>query len=154
MTLDGKSQRLRERLGLQLPARICYRETADDEWVEVTRLQDVTPFGARFTLAHTVEQGRLLHLTMPLPRQLRCFDHFEQQYRVWALVRHVKSEAQAGAIGSLRSRSASLSSVSILRRAMRTHQRSVMRLPIKISPGCGNCRSRRSRRVLPETSRA
>ncbi len=39
---------------------------------------------------------------MPLPRQLRCFDHFEQQYRIWALVRHVKSEAQAGAIGSLR----------------------------------------------------
>ncbi|MFN2453280.1 MAG: PilZ domain-containing protein, partial [Pyrinomonadaceae bacterium] len=24
------------------------------------------------------------------PRQLRCFDHVEQQYRVWALVRNIK----------------------------------------------------------------
>jgi hypothetical protein len=28
-----------------------------------------------------------------MPRQLRCFDHVEQQYRVWALVRNVKSLA-------------------------------------------------------------
>jgi hypothetical protein len=30
-------------------------------------------------------------MTIPMPRQLRVFDHAEDQYRVWALVRYVKS---------------------------------------------------------------
>jgi hypothetical protein len=65
----------------------------------VSRLTDVTPFGAGFVLAHPTERGRLLHLTMPLPRQLRCFDHIEDQYRVWALVRRVvpRVQTEAGA---------------------------------------------------------
>lgn len=102
MTTSGKTRRMRERLELQLPARVHCRESADHEWVELTRLLDVTPFGARFTLARPTERGRLLHLTMPLPRQLRCFDHIEEQYRVWVLVRHVKGASRAGASGAAR----------------------------------------------------
>ncbi len=34
-----------------------------------------------------VRRGRLLQLTIPLPRKLRCFDYTEPQYRVWGLVR-------------------------------------------------------------------
>lgn len=87
---DKKSERrIRERLGLKLPVRVHCRETADFEWVEMTRLIDVTPFGARFTLKHPCEKGRLLLMTIPMPRQLRVFDHVEDQYRVWALVRYV-----------------------------------------------------------------
>lgn len=93
---DGKSQRTRERLQLQLPVRVSCRESASHEWTELTRLLDVTPFGARFTLARPTERGRLLHLTLPLPRQLRCFDHVEEQYRVWAIVRHVSPAAKGG----------------------------------------------------------
>jgi hypothetical protein len=90
MNFDGKTRRKRERLELNLPVRVHCRETLDHEWVELTRLIDVTPFGARFSVARPTEPGRLLHLTMPMPRQLRCFDHVEPQYRVWALVRNVK----------------------------------------------------------------
>jgi hypothetical protein len=60
------------------------------EWEEVTRLLDVTPFGARFSIARPTERGRLLYLMLPMPRQLRCYDHIEDQYRVWALVRHTQ----------------------------------------------------------------
>jgi hypothetical protein len=60
------------------------------EWTEITRLIDVTPFGAGFTLKRPIEKGRLLHMTIPMPRQLRVFDHVEDQYRVWALVRYVR----------------------------------------------------------------
>ena len=81
-----KSRRLRERIKLALPVRVHCRETSDHDWVEVSRLVDVTPFGARFPLTRPTERGRLLHLTLPMPRQLRCFDHIEDQYRVWALV--------------------------------------------------------------------
>src|ERR1041384_7398917 len=90
MTFDGKSRRKRERLELSLPVRIYGRESEDHEWVEQTRLLDVTPFGVRFSLSKPTEPGRLLHLTLPMPRQLRCFDHVEDQYRVWALVRNIK----------------------------------------------------------------
>jgi hypothetical protein len=82
--------RIRDRLELKLPVRVRCRETKDLDWSEVTRLTDVTPFGAGFTLKRPIEKGRLLHMTIPMPRQLRVFDHVEEQYRVWALVRHVK----------------------------------------------------------------
>ncbi len=57
----------------------------------MTRLLNVTPFGAGFTLGRPTEKGRLLHMTIPMPRQLRVFDHVEDQYRVWAVVRYVKA---------------------------------------------------------------
>ncbi len=86
---DHKRNRVRERIKLALPLRVQCRETAGHEWTEMSRLVDVTPFGARFPLTRPTERGRLLHLTMPMPRQLRCFDHIEDQYRVWALVCHL-----------------------------------------------------------------
>ena len=95
MTDSGHPKRIRERLELKLPVRVRCRETQDLEWSEVTRLIDVTPFGAGFTLKRPVERGRLVHMTIPMPRQLRVFDHVEDQYRVWALVRHVKQVSSA-----------------------------------------------------------
>lgn len=87
---DGKSRRLRERIALKLPVRIHCRESADHEWQEMSHLVDVTPFGARLRLKRPTEEGRLLLLVMAMPRQLRCFDHAEDQYRVWSLVRNVR----------------------------------------------------------------
>ena len=91
---DQKSRRLRERMRLALPARVYVRESRDDEWTVMTRLVDVTPFGARVRLPRPIDIGRLLQLTMVMPRQLRVFDHVEDQYRVWSIVRNVKLLAQ------------------------------------------------------------
>ncbi|HEX8501463.1 MAG TPA: PilZ domain-containing protein [Pyrinomonadaceae bacterium] len=96
---DYKPKRVRERIKLALPVRVHCRETSEHEWTEMSRLVDVTPFGARFPRARPTERGRLLHLTLPMPRQLRCFDHIEDQYRVWALVCHVSSAPEFGAGG-------------------------------------------------------
>jgi hypothetical protein len=87
---DQKSRRLRERLRMPLPARIYGRESGNREWTEMTRLVDVTPFGARFRLMRPVDIGRLLQLTLRMPHQLRVFDHVEDQYRVWSIVRNVR----------------------------------------------------------------
>lgn len=92
MAENRDSKRIRERLALQLPVRIHCREALDFEWTEMTRLANVTPFGAAFTLTRPTEKGRLLHMTIPMPRQLRVFDHVEDQYRIWAIVRHLKSK--------------------------------------------------------------
>jgi hypothetical protein len=96
MATESKSRRVKERFKLTIPVRIHCRESLDKEWVEMSRLIDVTPFGARFTIAHLTEEGRLLHLTLPLPRNLRCFDHAEDQYRIWSIVRFVKGIASEG----------------------------------------------------------
>lgn len=83
-------KRIRERLPLHLPVRVQGRETPAFEWTEVTRLTNVTPFGAGFRLMHPTEKGRLLHMTIPMPRQLRVFDFLEDQYRIWTIVRYMK----------------------------------------------------------------
>jgi len=98
---EGKSRRLRERFELALPVRVHCRESLDLEWNEVSRLVDVTPFGARLRLKRPTETGRLLLLTLPMPRPLRCFDHVEDQYRVWSLVRNVKLVDPASHKGAL-----------------------------------------------------
>jgi PilZ domain len=98
---EGKSQRLRERFQLALPVRVECRESLDHEWIEISRLVDVTPFGARLRLKRPTETGRLLLLTLPMPRPLRCFDHVEDQYRVWSLVRNVKLVDPASHKGAL-----------------------------------------------------
>jgi hypothetical protein len=89
MSEEQNQKRIRERLALHLPVRVEGRETCDFAWTEMTRLSDVTPFGAGFSLKRPTEKGRLLHMTIPMPRQLRVFDHVEDQYRVWAIVRHM-----------------------------------------------------------------
>ena len=89
MMENRESRRLRERTLLPLPVSVhCWE--MDDEWVEASRLIDASPFGARLTLTRPTEPGRLLQLTMQMPRHLRCFDHEEDQYCTWALVRHIQ----------------------------------------------------------------
>jgi hypothetical protein len=95
MAEERNWKRIRERLALQLPVRVRVRETTDFEWTEVTRLINVTPFGAGFTLKRPTERGRLVHMTIPMPRQLRVFDHVEDQYRIWAIVRYFQIKASA-----------------------------------------------------------
>src|SRR5215212_5878897 len=92
-----QSRRIRERVRLALPVRVRAMGTRGLAWEELTRLVDVSPFGARLSLSRPVEPGRLLHLTLPLPRPLRSFDHAEDQYRVWSLVRNVRALTEGDA---------------------------------------------------------
>ncbi|MGZ8843290.1 MAG: hypothetical protein ACXW18_06480 [Pyrinomonadaceae bacterium] len=87
--------RRRARISLSLPIRVFCRESAGYEWTEKSRLVDVTQFGAGFTLKRPVDVGRLIKLMIPLPSQLRCFDHAEPMYSVWSLVRHTSAIAAA-----------------------------------------------------------
>jgi hypothetical protein len=68
--------------------------------MEQSRLVDVSHFGAGFTLTRPVDVGRLIQLMIPLPHQLRCFDHTEPLYTVWCLVRHASPISRVKADGS------------------------------------------------------
>jgi hypothetical protein len=87
-SVTGKDARKINRIGLALPARVECKVNQTVSWNEITRLNDVSAFGAGFNLQRPVKRGRLLLMTIPMPRQLRCFDHVEAQYRIWGLVRH------------------------------------------------------------------
>jgi hypothetical protein len=84
---DSDGRRI-QRIGLTLPIRVEYKISPTVSWTEVTRLRDISAFGAGFNLPRPVKRGRLILMTIPLPRQLRCYDFMEPQYRVYGLVRH------------------------------------------------------------------
>lgn len=86
-TLSGKDSRRIQRYELGLPTRVEVQVDANFSWTEITRLEDISAFGAGFTLKKPVKRGRLLLLSVPMPRQLRCYDYLEPQYRVWGVVR-------------------------------------------------------------------
>jgi hypothetical protein len=82
-----KESRRIQRISLPLPSRVEVKVDRNISWSEVTRLTDVSAFGAGFSLNRPLKRGRLALLTVPMPRTLRCFDFADAQYRVWGLVR-------------------------------------------------------------------
>jgi hypothetical protein len=82
-----KENRRIDRISIPLPIRVEVRVDKETIWNEITRLSDVSAFGAGFVLKRPIKRGRLALLTIPMPRQLRSFDYSEPQYRVWAIVR-------------------------------------------------------------------
>ena len=86
-TPTQKENRRIQRIALPLPARVEVKLDTKVNWTEVTRLTDVSAFGAGFTLKRPVKRGRLIALTIPMPRQLRCYDYAEAQHRIWGLIR-------------------------------------------------------------------
>lgn len=82
-----KQNRRIQRISLPLPVRVEVKIDDKVGWNEITRLSDISAFGAGFILKKPIRRGRLVHLTLPMPRQLRSFDYSESQYKVWALVR-------------------------------------------------------------------
>ena len=95
MEQTKESIRRRARIPLTLPIRVLCRESVEYQWTERSRLVDVSHFGAGFILTRPVEVGRLIQLTIPLPQQLRCFDHAKPTYSVWSLVRHAAAIPRA-----------------------------------------------------------
>lgn len=87
MPMVEKENRRIQRISLPLPVRVEVRIDSKVAWNEITRLSDVSAFGAGFNLKRPVKRGRMVLLTIPMPRQLRSFDYSEPQYHIWGLVR-------------------------------------------------------------------
>jgi hypothetical protein len=82
-----KEKRRIQRIALPLPSRIEVKIDSQVSWNEVTRLSDISAFGAGFSLKRPLKRGRLVLLTVPMPRQLRSFDFSDPQYKIWTIVR-------------------------------------------------------------------
>jgi hypothetical protein len=86
-TTSEKQNRRIQRISMSLPIKVVCQVDKETSWDEVTRLLDVSTFGAGFTLSRPVKRGRLVALTMPLPRRLRIYDYTEPEYNIWGIVR-------------------------------------------------------------------
>src|SRR5688572_26545896 len=86
-TFTDQDRGVIQRYPLALPARVEVKVDQKLAWNEITRLEDLSAFGAGFRLKRPVKRGRLLVMSVPMPRQLRCYDYLEPQYRIWGLVR-------------------------------------------------------------------
>lgn len=63
---------------------------------EVADVISVSGSGAGFCLKRPCEVGRLVLLMLPLPSQLRSYDHDKELYRVWGLVQHCHKTSAGG----------------------------------------------------------
>lgn len=85
--VPDEENRVNVRVTLEIPVRVEGRTDATTAWTEVTRAKDVSAFGVGLTLTRAVKRGRILLLSLPMPRQLRSYDYMEPQYRVYSVVR-------------------------------------------------------------------
>ena len=64
---------------------------ADDFWKEKALLKSVSRLGAGFELEKPCKIGQLISLLIPMPVNLRLYDHDKQLYKIWGLVQHCHS---------------------------------------------------------------
>ena len=87
--MPNERRRRGDREDTLLPAQVSCNESEAGSWTQTATVLNVSPFGARLRLSHPTEPGRLLYLQLSMPRRLRSYDHDEDQYKTWALVRHL-----------------------------------------------------------------
>jgi len=83
-------RRTNPRLGLAIPMHVQGFLADGTTWEEVTTTIDVSSGGACFPLGHEADLGRVLLVTLALPRRLRQYDLTEPSYRVYSVVRGVR----------------------------------------------------------------
>ncbi len=57
-------------------------------WKEKGELKSVSRLGAGFEIQKPCKVGQIISLLIPMPVNLRLYDHDKQLYRVWGLVQH------------------------------------------------------------------
>ena len=85
--VSAEEKRRMQRISMQLPIKIEVRVDQKKEWEEITRIKDISTFGTGFVLSRPVKRGRLIYMTIPMPRKLRNYDLSESQYKIWGIVR-------------------------------------------------------------------
>jgi hypothetical protein len=85
-----QERRHQRRLTIKLPARIQAREADGTSWEEIASCEDVSLSGLRLQLAHAVQRGQVLRITLPLPPSFRQYDITDSSYRVYVLARHAR----------------------------------------------------------------
>jgi hypothetical protein len=82
-----KEKRRIQRTLLPMPITVEVMTGRNVTWNETGQSKDISAFGVGINLRRPVKRGRIVLLTIPMPRQMRYFDADEAEYRIWGLVR-------------------------------------------------------------------
>lgn len=75
-----------------LNAVVKSKEKEGESWKEVADVVSYSPTGAGFYLARQLSPGQLISLMLPLPAEMRCYDHDKEFYRVWGVVQFCQKQ--------------------------------------------------------------
>lgn len=84
---NRKSARFQQTGSVIVKAKINENEF----WKEKGALKSVSRLGAGFEIQKPCKVGQIISLLIPMPVNLRLYDHGKQLYRVWGLVQHCHS---------------------------------------------------------------
>ncbi len=76
------------RVASELRTIVQIREHDGTIWKEVTKVNTVSRNGAGFALSRECPVGRLVTLLMPMPAELRAYDHSAEIYPILGIVQH------------------------------------------------------------------
>lgn len=67
------------------------KDSDGESWKEVADVVSFSATGAGFYVPTECKAGTLVSLMLPLPSEMRCYDHDKEFYRVWGLVQHCQA---------------------------------------------------------------
>jgi CheY-like chemotaxis protein len=85
-----ENRRRSHRYDLSIPAHVVGHDRRSGKWEESAETIDVSRTGLNMRLRRRVRHGVILHVTLPLPPNLRSRAMSEPAYSVYALVRRVE----------------------------------------------------------------
>src|SRR6185295_9507512 len=92
----SRERRNEPRMALALPVQVRATESDGRSWDEMTSTDDASFGGASFSLSRSLAPGRVLQLSLPLPKRFRRYDLSEASYHVYGLVRDVSAGRASG----------------------------------------------------------
>ncbi len=85
--VTAKEKRRTQRTLLPMPIIVEVMTGRNVTWNETAASKDISAYGVGVTLKRPVKRGRIVQLSLPMPRQMRHFDPDDAEYRIWGLVR-------------------------------------------------------------------
>ena len=83
-----KEKRIHQRISTDLGSIIQVRGKDGTDWKESTIVTSISRAGAGFDLSRECVIGRLVAMALPMPAELRAYDHDEELYSVYGIVQH------------------------------------------------------------------
>lgn len=91
LATNSTEKRRSQRFSLPEYVIVKAKFSDDDFWKEKAQLKSVSRLGAGFEIEKSCKIGQLISLLIPMPVNLRLYDHDKQLYRIWGLVQHCHS---------------------------------------------------------------
>ncbi len=85
-TAESAEQVAAEDVSVVLNGVVKGKEADGTAWKDIADVVSFSATGAGFYMNTVVEPGQLISLMLPLPAEMRCYDHDKEYYRVWGLV--------------------------------------------------------------------